>query len=102
MKELLIKDKNRVKNSLLIINELPEPLKNSSKIIRNCKILFVTSGYERKLLKKGKNMGKNSVFHNLLTINDLAKTPKIVPKMFGFLVVFSYLCNVSIINRSKL
>lgn len=42
------------KSFLLIINTLPEQAKNNSKIIRNCEILFVTSGYERKLLKKGK------------------------------------------------
>ena len=36
-------------------------------------------------------MGKNGVFHNLLIINTLQKTTKIVPKMFGKLPNISYL-----------
>jgi hypothetical protein len=47
-------------------------------------------------------MGKNSLFHNLLIINQLEKTTKIVPKMFGKLPNISYLCNISINNRPKL
>lgn len=54
------------------------------------------------MAKNDKNMGKNRVFHNLLIINVLEKTTKIVPKLFGKLPNFSYLCNISINNRYKL
>jgi hypothetical protein len=37
-------------------------------------------GMEGKLLKKGKNMAKNKVFHNSLIINTLEKTTKYFPK----------------------
>lgn len=43
------------------------------------------------MVKNDKNMGKNRVFHNLLIINVLKKTTKIVPKMFGKLPIISYL-----------
>ena len=35
------------------------------------------------MAKNDKNKGKNRVFHNLLIINSLEKTTKIVTKMFG-------------------
>jgi hypothetical protein len=43
------------------------------------------------MAKNDKNMGKNRGFHNSLITNALQKTTKIVPKLFGLLVVFSYL-----------
>jgi hypothetical protein len=36
-------------------------------------------------------MGKNSDFHNVLIINQLEKTTKIVSKLFGKLLNISYL-----------
>lgn len=50
---------------------------------------------KEKLLKKGKNMGKNGVFANSLILNHLEKSTKI----FGSFTFFSYLYFVRLINK---